>query len=66
MTCRTLRVVSAALMVLGVLSGLGALWWWALYGMSANVGLAWIFTALLVAGIGGLMWLAAGIMELSS
>lgn len=41
-------VLYICVMVLGVLFGLGALWWWALFGMSVEGGYASVTTAVAV------------------
>lgn len=41
-TCATIGII---MMVFGAISGLAAIWWWALHGMSSEVGVAWTATS---------------------
>lgn len=43
-----MKYVLFAIGIAGVAFGLGGLWWWALFGMSPEVGLATMLTSLLM------------------
>lgn len=45
------RILRWVFGLLAVAATLGPTWWWALNGMSADVGIAWIVTAMLL-GLG--------------
>ena len=54
-------IAAAALFAVAIVATLGALWWWALRGMSQDVGTAWVFTIPLLA-IAGCLLMAYGML----
>ena len=52
---RQIQFVTVVLGSLSIASALGAIWWWALRGMSESVGSAWIFTTFLLGMMASIM-----------
>ena len=47
-----MKLLSLALIIAAFALSLAAIWWWALFGMSADVGSAWMFTVFMLACAG--------------
>ncbi len=60
MTARRLWIVGIVLASLCVVALFGSLWYWALFGMDPDVGLAWSFTAIALGVAAGLALSEAG------
>lgn len=54
-----IRFTAIALTILAIACTLGSVWWWALFGMSAEVGQAWALTCS-IAYAGALIAVTAG------